>query len=91
MRAEGNADVRRCAENLLATVRGEVAYERLKGLDARVIDKPADEAAALLQQDAAWLLETYEPRAIVNGITVLREESSGCDFKVTADIEEAEE
>ena len=87
MRASGNGTVQRCTENLLAIVRGEVAYDRLRGLGARSIDKPIDEAAELIQQDAEWLLETYEPRATVRNIAVTRGDSFGGIFNVTAEIE----
>ena len=61
MRASGNGSAQRCAENLLATVRGEVPYDRLKGLDARVVDKPYNEAQSLIQQDAEWVLTPTNP------------------------------
>ena len=88
MRASGNGNVHRCAENLLATVRGEVPYDRLKGIDARIIDKPAEEAQTLIQQDAEWLLETYEPRGIVKGILVAPGKTIGGLFNLTAEVEE---
>ena len=49
-----------CAANLLRIVRGEVAYDRVRGVDGTLIDKPnaTDEAVA----DAEWVLETFEPR-----------------------------
>lgn len=87
MRASGNGNIQVCTENLLAIVRGEVAYDRLRGLDARSIDKPAAEAAELIQQDAEWLLETYEPRATVRNIAVTSGGSIGGQFNVTAEIE----
>ena len=87
MRASGNGSAQRCAENLLATVRGEVPYDRLKGLDARVVDKPYNEAQSLIQQDAEWVLDTYEPRGTVKEITVTDGESFGGLFDVTAKLE----
>lgn len=87
MRASGNGSAQRCAENLLATVRGEVPYDRLKGLDARVMDKPYNEAQSLIQQDAEWVLDTYEPRGTVKEITVAQGESFGGLYNVTAKLE----
>ena len=48
-----------CAANLLRIVRGEVAYDRVRGVDGTLIDKPnaTDEAVA----DAEWVLETSSP------------------------------
>ena len=87
MRASGNGSAQRCAENVLATVRGEVPYDRLKGLDARVVDKPCNEAQSLIQQDAEWVLDTYEPRGTVKEITVTDGESFGGLYDVTAKLE----
>lgn len=88
MRASGNGDKAVCANNLLAIVRGEVPYDRIRGLDARNIDRPAAEAAPDIQQDAEWLLKTYEPRAVVREINVTQDDSAGGAFRVTAEIEQ---
>lgn len=46
MRASGNGSPEVCAANLLRIVRGEVAYDRVRGVDGTLIDKPnaTDEA-----------------------------------------------
>ena len=90
MRASGNGNVAVCANNLLLTFRGEVPYERVKGIDPRLIDRPIALAEADLQQDAAWLLETYEPRADIRGIRVEQSDAAGGSFNITADIREKE-
>ena len=48
MRASGNGSPEVCAANLLRIVRGEVAYDRVRGVDGTLIDKPnaTDEAVA---------------------------------------------
>lgn len=89
MRASGNGDVNVCAGNLLLTFRGEVPYERVKGLDPRIMDKPITTAEAEIKQDAEWLLETYEPRASIDGITVKQSDTSG-GYTVTAGIADIE-
>ena len=40
MKASGNAAPETCVQNLLKTIRGEVPYERIKGIDRTLIDKP---------------------------------------------------
>lgn len=90
MRASGNGNVDVCANNLLRIFRGEVPYERVKGLDPRLIDRPIVIAEPELQQDAAWLIETYEPRATVNGIEVVQLDAADGSFRVVADIKEKE-
>ena len=86
MKAKDNGHPQRCAENLLAIVRGEVPYERIKGLDASSIDRPADVAGYAIKTDAEYVLETYEPRVSLNGITVQPSENG--QYRVTADIQE---
>ena len=87
MIASGNGNVQRCANNLLAITRGEVPYDRVRGLDGRAIDKPADEAERLIRQDAAWLMETYEPRGELKEIQITQDEAGSGLFRVTAIIE----
>lgn len=91
MKATGNGAADLCASNLLQITRGEVPFERVKGLDPRMIDRPHSIVKAELQQDAEWLLETYEPRVNVNAIHVVPTNSAPGGFVVTADINEKEE
>ena len=41
MKASGNAAPETCVQNLLKTIRGEVPYERIKGIDRTLIDRPS--------------------------------------------------
>ena len=91
MRASGNGSPAVCAGNLLKLTRGEVPYERVKGLDPRLIDRPFGIVEAEIQQDADWLLETYEPRVDVNAINIEPSDAASGGFTVTADINEKEE
>lgn len=88
MIAKGNGTAQVCANNLLRIFRGEVPYERVKGLDPRVIDRPIPAADAQLRQDADWLIDTYEPRAIIKSLSVAQEAAAVGGFAVTAEIEE---
>ena len=78
MKAHGNGNPETCASNLLRIVRGEVPYDRVRGRDATLIDRPnvIDEAKA----DAEWLLETYEPRISVESIETIAERALTGDF-----------
>ena len=88
MMAKGNGAPQVCANNLLRIFRGEVPYERVKGLDPRIIDRPIAAADAQLRQDADWLVDTYEPRAAIQTITVAQTDAITGGFTVTAEIEE---
>lgn len=86
MRATGNGLKQVCVQNLLAIVRGEVPYDRIRGLGSGPIDGPADSSAAELQQDAQWMIETYEPRATVQSIEVVQDDAAGGALRVSANI-----
>ena len=90
MRSKGNGTHVVCVDNLLKIARGEVPFERVKGLDPRMIDRPLVEVAAELQQDAEWLLSTYEPRVTVTGIQVAQFDGVAGRFSVTAEVKEKE-
>lgn len=68
MKAKGNGDPAQCVGNLLRLIRGEVPYERLKGMNPALIDQPSSNAAPELMADAEWLIETYEPRIKLQNI-----------------------
>lgn len=68
MKAKGNGDPATCVGNLLHLIRGEVPYERMKGLDPRLIDRPSSIAGPELVADAEWLIENYEPRVSLDSI-----------------------
>ena len=91
MRAKGNGAPNVCANNLLQITRGEVPFERVKGIDHRIIDRPLSIAVAEAKQDAEWLLETYEPRAEVTSINIKPSDAHFGGFVVTADINEKED
>ena len=66
MKAHGNGAPETCASNLLRTVRGEIAYDRVRGRDGALVDQPNSTAQSAA--DAEWVLENYEPRVEVAGI-----------------------
>lgn len=70
MRAFGNGNPEVCASNLLKIGRGEVPFERVKGIDRRVIDLPIEQAKAEIIEDSRWTISTYEPRVNILQISV---------------------
>lgn len=70
MKASGNGASGQCVKNLLRITRGEVPYDRIKGLDASVIDAPVAQIAPLVEADAVWMVCIYEPRVQVVGATL---------------------
>lgn len=88
MKAHGNGNPETCAANLLRIVRGEVAYDRVRGRDARLIDNPSSRVDAVA--DAEWVLENYEPRVVADLSLVLVEEPS-LDLALLANITRKED
>lgn len=86
MRASGNGLKTVCVQNLLAIVRGEVPYDRLRGLDPRIVDRPAADAVTEAVQDAEWMLGVYEPRATIDDISATQEDAAEGVFRVTAEV-----
>lgn len=73
MLASGNGATAQCVRNLLLIRRGEVPYARMKGLDAELIDRPSVNTAPLVEADAEWLVENYEPRFSLDSIEITAE------------------
>ena len=89
MKAHGNGTPETCAFNLLRIVRGEIPYDRVRGRDGTLIDRPnaADEATA----DAEWVLRTYEPRVDVEDITTNPETALFGDFSTLVSVKRKED
>lgn len=86
MKAKGNSRPELCAANLLRITRGEVPYERTKGMSIANIDSPATRAGSDAAADAVWLLENYEPRIDVDSVNTEAITAETGDFLLNADI-----
>ena len=86
MRSSGNGNPMQCVSNLIRIVRGEVPYERCKGLDPRLIDKPYSTVKSALKKDVIWTIKTYEPRADIKSIDIdaLMEEQGAYALNIRA-------
>ena len=85
MKASGNAAPETCVQNLLKTIRGEVPYERIKGIDRTLIDKPSGTAANDL--DVEFVVETYEPRVRLSSSDLVALVAQTGDFELRASID----
>ena len=82
MKASGNGAPEICVQNLLKTIRGEVPYERIKGIDRTLIDKPSETAATV-----EFLVETYEPRVQLSDSDLKALTAQAGDFELRASID----
>lgn len=85
MQASGNGMPMQCVANLVRIVRGECIYDRVKGIDATLIDQPEPIAKPLLIADAKWLIKTYEPRVNVDRIDLEALFASEGNFRFDVD------
>lgn len=90
MLKSGNGQPKKCIENLLSIVRGEIPFDRVRGLDARLIDSPSETAKAEFEQDARWNVKTYEPRINVDTVKFDVKKAKSGDFTVDVDISDVE-
>lgn len=71
MKDKGNGTPQQCVQNLIKTIRGEVPYERIKGINSRLIDEPASLSTSLLSSDIKFIVKTYEPRTNLTNADVI--------------------
>lgn len=90
MRKQGNSRPEVCAYNILSTIRGEVAYERIKGVDGRLTDQPANMVTGEAETDAERQLEIFEPRIDVDRVEVTTDEHGDFEYDIQLSRKEGE-
>lgn len=65
----------------------EVPYERIKGIDRTLIDKPSETAATDLAADVEFVVETYEPRVQLSDSDLKALTAQTGDFELRASID----
>jgi phage baseplate assembly protein W len=85
--ATGDERILQNINNLISTFKLEVAYDRDKGIDGGLIDKPKDIAAAYYTSEVFRVVQEYEPRATVKEVQLTKvDENGNMQFKVVVDI-----
>lgn len=92
MLSKNNSNPAVCISNLLQIARGEVPYDRIKGISFAQVDGPISQAADELVEDAEWMLKTYEPRVQTEEIEVYPTDAQNGRYsiKVTINTKEAD-
>lgn len=85
--AKGSARVLQNVYNLLNTYKYEVAYDRLIGLDAGIIDKPMSQVGGLLTAQIIEQVERFEPRAKISDVEILGQGMGDVSIKVVVEID----
>ena len=86
MLSKSNSNPAVCVNNLIRIARGEVPYDRVKGVSFTSLDAPIAQAADEIIEDAEWMLNTYEPRAEVDAIEVEPADAQNGHFVIKATI-----
>ena len=86
MKANGNGKPQTCVQNLIKTIRGEVPYDRIKGIPRHLIDSPSESAASELEGAVAFVVETYEPRVTLGAVELKALTAQAGSFALTANI-----
>lgn len=86
MKASGNGTPETCVQNLIKTIRGEVPYERIKGIDRTLIDQPGEAAAPDLTADVEYVVKTYEPRVKLGSVELKALAAETGSYKIAATI-----
>ena len=91
MLSKNNSKPEVCINNLIQIARGEVPYDRVKGISIAHIDVPIAQATDEIVEDAEWMLDTYEPRAEIDSIEVTPTDALNGHFAIIANIKTTKE
>lgn len=86
MLKKNNSNPAVCVNNLIKIARGEVPYDRVKGVSFAQIDTPISQSTDEIAEDAEWMLGTYEPRAEIENIEVAATDAPNGHFEIKATI-----
>lgn len=91
MLSKNNSNPAVCVNNLIQIARGEVPYDRVKGISFAQLDAPVAQATDEIVEDAEWMLDTYEPRAEIDSIEVTPTDAQNGHFAIIANINTVKE
>lgn len=84
MREKGNGEPYVCVQNLVKTMLTEVPFNRSKGINPRVIDKPLTSIEDV-DANVTELIYEYEPRVNTDRVRIALDAENG-DFNISIDI-----
>lgn len=86
MLSKNNSNPAVCVNNLIQIARGEVPYDRVKGISSEHLGAPSSQAVDDIVEDAEWMLDTYEPRVEIQSIEVVPDDVQNGHFAIKATI-----
>ena len=91
MLSKNNSNPAICVNNLIQIARGEVPYDRVKGISIAQLDVPIGQATDEIIEDTEWMLDTYEPRADIESIDVTPTDAQNGHFAIIATMNTTKE
>ena len=91
MLRKNNSNPAICVNNLTKISRGEVPYDRVKGISFAQLDAPITQATDEIVEDAEWMLSTYEPRVAIESIEVTPTDAPTGHFAIKTTINTTKE
>lgn len=85
MRMSENGNPAVCAKNLMSMTVGECPFDRLRGRDPAMLDRPMGEKQAV--RNARMVIEIYEPRLEATVVKAGYRDAHG-NFEILMDVEE---
>ncbi len=86
MRSFGNGNPVICANNLVRISRGEVPFDRIKGVRlAELVRASLGEREDLIE-DIKWAINTYEPRVNVDSVDLMVKDAAKGQVTVAVNI-----
>lgn len=89
MLSQGNGNAEVTSQNLIKIIRGEVPYDRIRGIDVSYIDRPVEIVKDDVENDVIETLEDYESRVDVQDVNL--EQTSDGSFKINLEVTKVEE
>ena len=89
MLSQGNGNAEVTSQNLIKIIRGEVPYDRIRGIDVSYIDRPVEIVKDDVENDVIETLEDYEPRVDIQDVNL--EQTSDGSFKINLEVTKVEE
>ena len=86
MLSKNNSKPSICVNNLIQIARGEVPYDRVKGVSTAQLDRPIAQSPDEMVGDVEWMLSVYEPRAVIESVEATPADTQNGHFAIKATI-----
>lgn len=86
MKSSGNGNPAVCANNLVRISRGEIPFDRIKGVRLSELTGASLSEWEDLEEDIKWMVKTYEPRVDVDSVDIETTDAANGQVAVTVNV-----